>query len=180
MKTLDIEIAIIKGFNPRQNIIVPNVSWGLHDNNYAPLHECDVLILSGSNYATEVEIKVSKSDLLIDKNKRHAHKHNLIRRFYYAVPEKLKDTALEIIPENAGLLVISTKEATNYKWYDEGRCDEYKIYYNRVDTVKECKINTSAIKWTDEQKFQLARLGAMRILGLKQKVQKLMSKPAKD
>jgi hypothetical protein len=173
MTTLEMEIAVIKGFNPRQNLIVPNISWGLHDQRYKSLHECDVLVLSNSNYATEVEIKISKSDLLNDLKKRHKHKHNLIRRFYYAVPEKLEQTALENIPNGAGLLVVYDKLFTGYTWHKEGGRSEYTKYYTQLKTVKECSINKDAIKWTDEQSLQLARLGTMRILGLKQKIQKL-------
>jgi hypothetical protein len=172
MNTLDIEIAIIKGFNPRQNLIVPNVAWGIHNKHYTPLHECDVLILSGSGYATEVEIKVSKADLLKDVSKRHGHRHSLIRRFYFAVPEKLKDIALANIPENAGLIVVSLKEVTNYHYHYEGGYTPYKDIITRVDTIRECKINTLAEKWDDKQRLQLARLGCMRILALKQKIQK--------
>jgi hypothetical protein len=158
VKTLDIEIEVIKGFNPRQNIIVTNVSWGIVNAKYKALHECDVLILSGSGYATEVEIKVSKADLLKDGEKKHHHNHNLIRRFYYAVPKELEQVALETIPDHAGLIIIT-------KISDARR--------NRLTWVKQCKPNKEAVKWTDNQRMQLARLGTMRILGLKQKIQKL-------
>jgi hypothetical protein len=178
MNTLDVEIAIIKGFNPRQNLIVPNVCWGITDNHYRPLHECDILILSNTGYATEIEIKVSKSDLLKDASKRHGHCHNLIKRFYFAVPEKLKDIALSVIPENAGLLVVGVKEGTNYKWYEEGGHDSYKVTWHAVTMAKECKNNANALKWDDKQRYQLARLGALRILALKQKIQKNKIKQA--
>ena len=107
MTTLDIEIAVIKGFNPRANLIVPNVSWGMHDREFRSLHECDVLILSSYGYATEVEIKISKAYLMKDWKKKNGHRHYLIRRLYYAVPPKLKQIALETIPAHAGLIVIT-------------------------------------------------------------------------
>jgi len=173
MNTLDIEVAIIKGFNPRQNLIVPNVAWGIHDSHYTPLHECDVLILSNSGYATEVEIKISKADLLKDASKRHHHIHGLIRRLYFAVPEKLKEIALASIPDNAGLIVVSLKEVTNYHYHYGGGHTAYTDTITRVETVRECKVNTKAQKWDDKQRYQLARLGAMRILALKQKLQKI-------
>lgn len=66
MKTIELEIAIMEYFGIRQNLIVPNVSWGMNG-----LHECDVLILSKAGYATEVEIKISKPDLLKDRDKKH-------------------------------------------------------------------------------------------------------------
>ena len=166
MTTLDIEIAIIKGSHIRQNIVVPNVSWGMV-NNDGVLHECDIIVLTPASYATEIEIKISKGDLLQDMNKRHCHKHNLIRKFYYAVPENLKQIALDVIPERAGLYVISEIEATNYKWLKGGGNIPIPYKYRRVTTVREAVINKDAVKWDDYQRFQLARFGAMRILGLK-------------
>lgn len=174
MNTLDIEIAVIKAYHPRQNLIVPNVAWGMHDSHYRPLHECDILILSNSGYATEIEIKISKADLLKDMSKKHRHSHNLIRRFYYAVPEKLKEIALTTITESAGLIVVSLEEVTNYH-YGGGKT-AYMDIITRADVVRECKINTLAQKWSAEQRYQLARLGSLRILGLKQKIQAINSK----
>jgi hypothetical protein len=171
MNTLDIEVAIIENFNPRQNLIVPNVSWGIHNKEYRALHECDMLILSGDNYATEVEIKISKPDLLKDGDKKHGHYHNLIRRLYFAVPTKLKEIALVSIPDHAGLLVVSNEIKIRYDW--EG--GSHETPYVKVTEVKPCKVNAIAVKWTDAQRLQLARLGTMRILGLKRKIQKLIN-----
>jgi hypothetical protein len=56
LKTAEMEVELGRYFNYRQNIIVSNVSWGLG------IHECDLLIITKSGYATEVEIKVSLSD----------------------------------------------------------------------------------------------------------------------
>lgn len=96
----DIEIAIAKMFNYRMNVIVPNVSWGL-----GLRCECDLLIVSQRRYATEIEIKVSKSDIKADKKKHPAaHKSGLIRRFYYAVPDYLQDC--EALPADCGLIVV--------------------------------------------------------------------------
>ena len=169
MKTIDIEIAIIQHFNPRQNIVVPNVSWGLSNKEYKALHECDVLILSKTGYATEIEIKVSKADLLKDGDKRHGHTHNLIRRLYFAVPEELKEIALESIPTTAGLLVVENYEKVIYIPWGGSKT----IPAVRVRHIREPQTNTSAVKWTDEQRHQLTRLGTMRILGLKEKIQRL-------
>lgn len=47
-----IELAIAQMFGIRNNIIVPNVSWGFFDT-----HEADLVIINKSNYLTEVEIK---------------------------------------------------------------------------------------------------------------------------
>ncbi|MEN6388850.1 MAG: hypothetical protein ABFD04_00405 [Syntrophomonas sp.] len=170
MTTLDLEIAMIKASHIRRNIVVPNVSWGMVNNN-GTLHECDIVVLTPYGYATEIEIKISKGDLLQDMNKRHCHKHNLIRKFYYAVPEKLKQIALDVIPERAGLYVVSEIEATKYKWLKGGGNVAIPYKYRRVSIVKEATINKEAVKWDDFQRYQLARLGTMRILGLKEKIQ---------
>jgi len=150
MTTLELEIAVMEFFGVRRNIIVPNVSWGI-----ANLHECDILVLSTSNYATEVEIKISRNDLLKDKEKRHGHYHNHIARFYYAIPDKLQDLALEIIPDRAGLFIHNGRH---------------------LKKIKECKRNTRAHQWSDKERNKLTHLGTMRILGMKKKILKLGAK----
>ena len=64
--TLEMEIAVMRWLGIRQNLVVPNVSWGLLN------YEADVVSLTPSGYATEVEIKVSKADLLADFKKGHS------------------------------------------------------------------------------------------------------------
>lgn len=54
MSEKEMQYAIANALGFRQNIIVPNVSWG------AGLHECDLLVISKYNWATEIEIKISK------------------------------------------------------------------------------------------------------------------------
>ncbi len=144
---------MMRELNIRRNLIVPNVSWGMFLGARA-LHECDLLCLTKSGYATEIEIKVSKSDLMKDKHKEHGHVHNHIARFYYAVPKKLEETALQVIPERAGLFVV---EKNHYRGHS-------------VALSKQCKRNKSAIKWTNDERTKLAELGAMRILRCKEKI----------
>ena len=159
MKTIDVEIAVMRYIGIRQNLVVPNVSWGISLNNQ-DLHECDILSLTKSGYATEVEIKVSKYDLLKDREKGHNHRHNHIARLFFAVPELLEDVALINIPDRAGLLVVRKDR------------NDGKIY---VEQVRVCQRNMKAITWTDEDRYKLARLGTMRILGLKEKTRKLQN-----
>ena len=142
---LEVEIRLMEFFGVRQNVIVPNVSWG-----FPGLHECDLLILSSNNYACEVEIKVSKSDLLADVKKRHGHYNNLIARFFFAVPFELGGQALEVIPPRAGLIVVERDR--------------------QALIVRNCKRNMMAKKWDDKQRSKLLHLGNMRILGLKKKI----------
>ena len=147
MTTIEMEVAVARYFNPRVNIIVPNVSWGLG------VHECDVLVLTTSGYAAEIEIKINKSDLLRDKGKIHSHLHRKIKRLYFAVPETLRD-CVEHIPERAGFLVVR------------------ESHY--VEVVKEAQTNEDAIKFDADEILHLAHLGTMRIWTLKEKlIQKL-------
>lgn len=47
-----LQIACARYFNPRKNVIVPNVSWGM------ALHECDILVMTPAGVAYEVECKI--------------------------------------------------------------------------------------------------------------------------
>ena len=59
----EIEKDIARYFGIRENIIVPNVSWG-----FFKTHEADMIIINKSGYMTEVEIKRSYADFLADFN----------------------------------------------------------------------------------------------------------------
>jgi len=148
LKTIEMEIALMRHLNIRQNLIVPNVYWGINGLNY----ECDLVKLTQNNYATEIEIKVSKNDLLKDKEKFHGHVSNLFKYLYFAVPLKLKDIALKVIPGRAGLFVIK-------------KTDKRFV----IDEVKKPIMNKNSIQWNKER-YKLAELGAMRILKLKEKI----------
>ena len=145
--TLEMEIQLMKYLNVRQNIIVPNVFWGLGLN-----YECDLVRLSKNNYATEIEIKTSKQDLLRDKNKRWGHYSKLFKYLYFAVPGELEKIALQEIPERAGLFVF--KE------------NDYK--HKKIFEVKKPRLNKGCIQWDAKKRLKLAELGTMRILGLKE------------
>ena len=60
-------------------------------------HECDILTVSPSYWATEVEIKISLSDLKADFKKKHNHLSNAIKYFYYCIPEHLLQKSLNIV-----------------------------------------------------------------------------------
>lgn len=140
-----IEVAIAKYLNPRQNVIVPNVFWGLGFR-----YELDLLVLTPSKYAWEIEIKTSLSDLKADQKKHHGHYSERIKRLYFAVPEFLQQQALENIPERAGLFVVCDDEANRY-----------------VKLAKAPKLNTNARKFNDDEIKKLYELAAMRIWTLK-------------
>ena len=157
----DIEIAIARYLNPRQNLIVPNVSWGLG------LYEKDLLVLTQSGYAWEIEIKVSLSDLIADKKKIHHHYSEKIKRLYFAVPEALQEKALLHIPDRAGLFIIGTSEE------HRRNCVRYGLTNPYVRLIKSPKINQLARKFTDKEIKKLYELAAMRIWSLKEVIYKL-------
>ncbi len=160
-KTLDMEIAVSTYFNIRQNLIVPNVSWGMF------AYEVDLCILSPAGYATEVEIKVSRSDLIKDKEKPHGHRSTKIKYLYFAIPEHMRKD-IEHVPERAGVLIVKYSEPR--KLYG---VDYPGGFY--CSKERDAQIHTK-YKWADYERDGLMRLGAMRIWGLKQKLQKALLK----
>jgi hypothetical protein len=141
------EEAIARMFGIRQNIIVPNISWGIF------IHECDLLIVRPSGYAIEVEIKRSKNDLLNDFKKKHNHIDVRIQKLYYAIPEDLLEICEPLIPETAGVITVH-----------QSRGSVYAIIH------REIKPNKSRRKLTDIEILKVAKLGCMRIWGLKHKL----------
>lgn len=152
MTLFEIEEAVSRMYGIRQHIIVPNISWGLDG-----LHECDLLVLTKSKYAIEIEIKRSRADLKKDAQKKHGHKNKIIRKLYFAMPNVM-EKHIEFVPEDAGIILC-------YKQDDK--------VYARV--FREAKVDSLAPKLTDGQVSQLTRLGCMRIWGLKQKIIKLQN-----
>lgn len=156
MTCLDIETTVARMWSIRSHIIVPNVSWGLD------IHECDLLIVTKSNYAIEVEIKISKSDLKKDTGKGHLHESSKIKYLYFAIPEKMI-SCINLIPEKAGIIVIKKRETKQYDWQSD--------YYGNI--IRQPQRNIQARALTDSERFKLLRLGCMRIWGLKDKIVKL-------
>lgn len=149
----EIELAVANFFDWRRNLIVPNVSWGLF------LHECDLLILTPTGYAYEVEIKVSKEDIRRDAKKRHGHWSKKIRKLYFAIPEKLLEYQ-ELIPDHAGIIYINAKYGSAYK-------------------AREAKVNPASFKFNNDDIEKLKHLGLMRTWKLRRKIQEL-SKTIKE
>ena len=141
----EIELKLVKWFNPRTNLIVPNVSWGFLK------YECDLLIISKLGYLIEVEIKVSLSDLKRDLLKRHNHDDNRIKYLYFAIPKKL-EKHIEHIPERAGIFVVD----------EEGW----------VHKIRKPTINNIAKPISIEDMYKIARLGTLRVWNLKKKILK--------
>ena len=96
----DVECAVAIYFNPRVNLVVPNVSWGL-----GLRYEADILVCSKSGYITEVEIKVSRADLKRDASKKHQHSWHHVNRLFFAMPKAMEADA-DLVPEGAGILLV--------------------------------------------------------------------------
>jgi hypothetical protein len=142
---LDIECAMADYFNPRANLIVPNVSWGLWKIG----HECDILVVTPSNYCYEIEIKTSRSDLIADLKKSHAHKSEYIKKLYFAIPDYLIDS-IEFIPQRAGILLVSA-----FNGHEHVKCQRL------------AEINDETLKISADDRYLIARLGTMRIWSMK-------------
>lgn len=146
-----IEHLIAQYFDPRRNIIVPNVWWGMGFK-----HECDLLVLTKTGFAYEVEIKISRSDLKADLKKRTGHHSTKIRKLYFAIPERLKP-CIDLIPERAGILVVH----------------EHGTMPGAVRKFREAKSVETARRFTTEERIKLAELGTMRIWPLKRTINDL-------
>lgn len=157
MKTLDIEIALMSHYYGAY-IVVPRVHIDPDYNTGSSFpYEADIILLNRkSNYATEIEIKVSKSDLIKDKDKKHNHDSNLFSRLYFAVPKDLYEIALEHVPDKAGILVI-------YK---------YRNYYKVIEKRRP-KRNTMAVPLSPYKEKWLLMAAYYKILPLHRKIKKL-------
>lgn len=145
MTTPELEVAIMEGFDLRKNLIVPNIQAGMG------LHECDLLMCRVTGYGVEFECKLTKSDLAKDFKKDHAHESELIKETYYVVPKDLVSECMRVLPKRFGIIMVFRNASLD---------PEMKI-------IREAGYNENARKWTDEERFKLARLGTMRICKLK-------------
>jgi hypothetical protein len=126
------------------NIIVDNL-------NSIVGHECDILILNNkTNYAQEVEIKISKSDLKRDESKHHHHYSNMIRKLWFAFPIIMdKPDIFDLVPINAGIIIVNEK--------------------GFITIRRDAIINKNARKWTYLESFRLARLSHIRYWNFRNK-----------
>lgn len=164
----EMEVHLARYIDYRQNLIVPNVSWGLG------YYEKDLVVLRPSRYAWEIEIKVSLSDLKKDLKKTHGHNCDYIKYLYFAVPAKLEKQALLLIPERAGLFVVDTYENHKLNSPSYGESSPY------VRIVKSPKVNSKARKLNDEEVSKLYKLAAMRIWSLKEVIYRLKKEKKKE
>ena len=165
--TQDIELVVARHFNPRMNLIVPNVWWG-----WGLRHEADMLVLRPSGYLDEVEIKTTRADIKADLVKRHSHwEDKRIARVWFAVPFDL--AACDYIPGNAGVLAVKRRVRQTFgsdglwRWRDWQKGDA--VWTCEVTVVRPAKLRPAATrtKISAEDRLKLAELGAMRIWDLK-------------
>ncbi len=150
MKTADVEIAVANYFRPRVNLVVPNVSWAFSH------YEMDLLVVTHSHYAYEIEIKVTKADLINDKKKRHNHNCDKIKYLFFAIPSTLLRYE-EHIPEDAGIIIC----ADNYC----GGINDTSIY-RKPKKRHDYELSLS-------ERYEIARLGYLRMWDLKRKVNQM-------
>ncbi len=142
-----IEVAVVELLNFRVYTIVPNISHGLLGNM-----EADLLCYNGK--FTEVEIKISASDLKADFNKKHGHRHKFISRLIYAMPHDLCEKWGYIIPKEHGIISIG--------WNPHKK--KYSASFYRQSRHRK------TIPIPDYFVRDFMRLGCMRIWSLKQKL----------
>ena len=157
MTTPEMEKLVYWYFQDSSLVIVPKISgnnWWL-DTESDPIiwknivnHECDMLIVSKKCYLTEVEIKISLSDLKADFKKKHQHKDENIKNFYYAFPEEMKEKALELIPKECGILIAVEKKCS--------------IPCRKIECYRKPKINKEAKPVNDIVLSKIYRLGYLR------------------
>ena len=141
----DIELKVAYFFNARRNFIIPNVSFGFRSIPY----EVDVMVITSSLYAYDVEIKVSASDLKRDQKKRkwQLEYKNYWRKHYFAIPIELTACA-EFIPDFAGILTVR---------HDDNR----NLFL--VSEYRPAQVNKSAKKITEKEYAALGRLCMLRL-----------------
>jgi hypothetical protein len=134
-------------FNKRQDIMIPNLSYGLLD------YEADFVSISKSGYLTEVEIKRSFEDFKADFKKKHNHNDFHVYYFYYCIPESIFNKVNKYLQENQ-----STKAILTY--------DENGFIFNKHIGFSR---NYNGRKLFIEEQLKVARLGCLRMWNLKEK-----------
>lgn len=157
MKTKEMEYALYKHFFNSYILITTNITSlkGFFS------HECDLLMVSKSRILTEVEIKVSKSDLKADMLKTHQHKCSGIKRQYFAIPSEIADDEImKLIPENFGVLIVTKTK------YRETYMKKVPVVHTsyRVREVRRAPINENydGKKINDSELLNLHRLASYR------------------
>lgn len=143
---------VARFFGIRNNIIVPNVSWG-----FFKTHEADMVIIDKAGFMTEVEIKRSWRDFLADFKKASTHDEGKVSYKYFAVPAEISGKVQQYLTEH------DHKEWGVISYDESARI--YNISYPSNNGYKD-----PTKKLTTEEQLSIARLGCMRIWSLKKKL----------
>lgn len=142
----EIELAVAEYLDWRLNVVVPNVrdSIGLR-------HEADLIRMRYDGMLTEVEIKVTKSDLIADKEKPHhrsfeGHTNRHIWKLYFAMPRRMTEHR-DHVPVHAGVISVD----------EDGNCK----------CLRRAQENPKAVPLDEKQRAKLIRVGYMRMWNLK-------------
>ena len=137
-----------------------NYKWIGHNLFFFDGFESDLVGVTKSDLLHEIEIKISKSDILNDRKKSRTRRTKLNKKwtrieeskdeilengngpnkFYYLLPRDLYEKSIEIIPEFAGVFVA------DHKILQYSRSKKSKITITKIREAKELHKN----KCTDE------------------------------
>jgi len=137
--------AVVRSVFPiPRHLCVPNVSWSLLP------YEADLICVTQSGYMIEVETKISMADLKRDADKakwRYRQFHELVSRFYYAVPMALFNHPrfMDHVRDGAGVIAVDRSNRGLIGW------------------TKREALRTNARALTKDEQFALARVGTFRI-----------------
>ncbi|MEN6535475.1 MAG: hypothetical protein ABFD89_17560 [Bryobacteraceae bacterium] len=140
-------------FHCKQYASVPNVSWGLLSHG-----EADLLCLSKSGVFHEVEIKISKSDLIADAKKHRGHEHANVPYCWFAVPTALVEVAKQALDIRFGIVECWLKP-----WPWEHPKDALPTYDTRVIRRPKRYAHARDSKPTQDEIIKFLRLGVMRM-----------------
>lgn len=115
----EIQIALRNSglWNKRQDIFIPNLSWGLLN------YEADLVIITKSGYLTEVEIKRSWEDFKADFKKGHEHDDPRVYYFHYCIPESICERVVKFLDDKYGVMrpsVLCVSEEGGISHYGGG------------------------------------------------------------
>lgn len=154
-------------WNPRTDIMIPNLSWGLLP------YEADFVVVSKSGYLTEVEIKRSWEDFKADFKKKHNHDAEQVYYFYYCVPVSIIGKVKEFLMEKYGEGYSLCAPAV--LWYDENGKVREAIDDNLrcfgMHYASSISPNVKHRKLFLEEQLTVARLGQLRYWSLLEKTQ---------
>lgn len=150
MTTKELEYAIYKNYFTTSKLTITNIKTVVK-------HECDVAVINKNDYLTGFELKVSKSDLLVDFKKKHTHICKKIKKFYYVLPKDLEN-CIDLIPGEFGVIIV-----TKGSYIDDFclKTPLEKTKYN-CRIIRESQVNKSAEKITVDEYINLCRLASMR------------------